>query len=427
MPAGLRVYRAAATMLGAAAPILRSFGTKGGAWRDSFTGAGDDLAPAAGSVWIHASSLGEVVAARVWAGALLEAGYRAPLILTTRTARGLARARAELGARVVARIAPVDLPQIVRSFLDAAAPWRLDIVETEIWPHLVLETRRRDARVLFVSASVSERTRRRLQRFGLAGPRLLGEGVWVLAQSDRHAGRFRALGVPADRIAVTGDLKAEPPVDGAERDPLSRPAVVFGSLRPGEEAAALALARVSEAPGGDVPVLLVAPRHRAGLTRVRAALRAAGIAFETRSEAERARESLDAWIARLGTASPRRVGLLATQGELPSAYERARVAVVGGTFAPYGGHNVLEPAARGCPVLVGPHTDSIEAGIEALGREEGVLAVSGAGAAAEAVRSLLSSPGRIREMARGAIRAASGASLSAERSIEALGRFGLGP
>ena len=113
-----------------------------------------------------------------------------PATLTTRTARGLARARAEVGEDVVARIAPLDFPQLLRSFLRVAAPWRLDVIETEIWPHLILESRRRGVAVVFASATVSDRTRTRLRRWGVAGPKLFGEGVWVLAQSERHAERF---------------------------------------------------------------------------------------------------------------------------------------------------------------------------------------------------------------------------------------------
>ncbi|MBI4364437.1 MAG: hypothetical protein HY568_03320 [Candidatus Latescibacteria bacterium] len=427
MPAGLGAYRAAAAILGAAAPILRRLGPPGSAWRDSFAGASEDFGRAAGNVWVHASSMGEVLAARVWIETLIAAGQPTPLLVTTRTTRGLARARSELAERVVARIAPIDLPRIVRSFLAGARPQRLDLVETEIWPHLILESRRRGIAVVFVSASVSERTRRRLGRFGIAGPGLLGEGVWALAQSERHAKRFRALGVPGERVCVTGDLKAEPPTEGASRDPASRPAVVFGSLRPGEEAVAVALARALGELGRDGPVLLVAPRHRAGRDRVRTALGAAGIAFETRFEPERSREDLAAWVARFASAAPPRVGILGTQGELPSAYELARVALVGGTFAPFGGHNVLEPAARGCPVVVGPHTDSIEAGVAALGWEGAILVARDLAAAVEGVRAILGSAERMRLMGMAAVGVAADASRSAARSIAALERFGLIP
>ncbi len=438
MPIGLAAYRSATTLAGVAAPLLCAFGRRGSAWRSAFTGGTEELAQAAGSVWVHAASLGEVVAARTWIGTLLDAGQRAPVLLTTRTQRGLARARAELGDRVIARVAPLDLPQLLRSFLRAATPWRLDVIETEVWPHLILESRRRGVAVVFVSATVSERTSARLRRWGLAGRSLFGEGVWVLAQSERHAERFSSLGVPASRIAVTGDLKAEPPTESASRDPESRAAVVFGSLRPGEEPVALAVARGLARDGKRA--LVVAPRHEKGLTRALAALARAGVPVSVRREADRARATLPEWIAGLnagGAASS--VGILATQGELPLAYESAAIAVVGGTFAPYGGHNALEPAARGCAVVVGPHAGAIEESLDALAIEgallrvpeaaDGAGAMGGAGAeeAAEAILSLLHDPDRLRAMGRGAARAAARTSDSARRSLEALERFGLTP
>jgi 3-deoxy-D-manno-octulosonic-acid transferase len=414
---GLAGYRVAATLAGSISPVLRGFGGRGSAWRSAFTGGTEDVAMAAGSVWVHAASMGEMVAARTWIGTLLGAGQRAPILLTTRTQRGLARARAELGDRVVARVAPLDLPQLLRSFLRAATPWRLDVIETELWPHLITESKRSGVAVVFVSASVSDRTRARLSRWGLAGPSVFGEGVWVLAQSERHAERFRALGVPASRVEVTGDLKAEPPVGAASRDPALRRAVVFGSLRPGEEGVAVAVARGLARDGSHD--LIVVPRHTEGVTRVLAALTREGIPHSVRRESDRASVPLASWIPR--------VGVLTTQGELPLAYESAAVAIVGGTFAPYGGHNVLEPAARGCAVVVGPHSDAIEEGVLALEREGAILRVPDAAEAGQAILSLLGSPDRLRSMGAGAARAAASAAGSARRSLEALERFGLTP
>jgi 3-deoxy-D-manno-octulosonic-acid transferase len=302
-------------------------------------------------------------------------------LLTTRTRTGLDRARRELGSRVAARIAPHDVPRILREFLEGASPRRLDVIETEIWPNLILEARRRSVEVVFVSGSVSERTTRRLKLLGLAGSGLMGRGVHVLAQTETHAGRFRALGVPADRIRVVGDLKAdalgraEPPA----RAFAPRPAMVFGSQRPGEEAVLVRIARTLEAhrsrfgaeriawaaergiedpfEGRCRPVLIVAPRHRRGDERARAALRSQGFQVAVRDEASRSRLDLISWIDELSRRAGPRAGLLATHGELAAAYGAAWGAVVGGTFAPYGGHNVWEPAARGCPVLVGPYHD----------------------------------------------------------------------
>ncbi len=416
MPLGLVAYRGAASLAGAAAPLLRRLGGRDSVWRSAWSGASEDLQQAAGSVWVHAASMGEVVAARTWIGTLLGAGHRAPILLTTRTSRGLARARRELGDRVIARVAPLDVPQLLRSFLKSSTPWRLDVIETELWPHLILEARRSGVAVVFLSATVSDRTQGRLRRWGLAGPGLFGEGVWVLAQSERHAERFRSLGVPASRIEVTGDLKAEPPTRNSDRNPAERPGVVFGSLRPGEEGVAVALARQ----GGRA--LVLAPRHQDGFTRVSRALEQAGVRFTARMEADRSAMPVEDWISGLTG-----VGILFTQGELPAAYESAALAIVGGTFAPYGGHNALEPAARGCAVVVGPHVESIEENVLALEAQKAVRRTSSSAEGVEVIRSLLEDREALRDMGRGAVRAAALASDSARRSLEALGRFGLTP
>jgi 3-deoxy-D-manno-octulosonic-acid transferase len=417
----LACYRGAATLAGLASPLLRGFGAPGSAWREAFSGSTADMELAAGGVWVHAASLGEVVAARIWIRALLAAGQRSPLLLTTRTARGRTRARAELGDEVVVRIAPLDVPQLLRSFLRAAAPWRLDVIETEIWPHLIQESRRAGVAVVFASATVSDRSRARLRRWGVAGPGLFGEGVWVLAQSDRHAERFHSLGVPSERIAVTGDLKAEPPVPGASRDPATRSAVVFGSLRPGEHDAVPPLARSLSVAGRS---LVVAPRHEEGRARVMAALQRDGAAVSTRDPEDSPRATVTEWIAGLPAGA---VGVLGTQGELPEAYESAAVAIVGGTFAPYGGHNALEPAARGCPVLVGPHTEGIEEGLAILAREGALARAASAPEAVAMTVALLGDPARLQAMGEGARRAASSASGAPRRSLEAIDRFGLAP
>ena len=367
--------------------------------------------------------MGEVLAARRWVDTLEAHGCRPPFLLTTRTRSGLARARAELQGRVLARIAPADLPGPVRAVLRHMVPCRLDILETEIWPNLIHEARRARVPVLFVSATVSERTLRRLLASGLAGPALLGDGVWVLAQSEGDAGRFRALGVPAERVAVTGDLKAEPPV-ARGAPPSRRAAVVFGSLRPGEEKAAVAVARAATARG---LACLLAPRHEEGAVRARAALEAAGLRALVREEGSRAGQPLRAWIDAIASEPGGAVGVLATRGELAAAYEAAALAVVGGTFADFGGHNVLEPAARGCPVVVGPHHTAVEPAVRAL-RSAGALEIAcDAAEAGRLVGTWLDAPDRIDGAGEAARRVAEDASQAAERAYEAVHAFGLEP
>lgn len=422
---GVTLYRA---LMGAAEALLagpvRLLAPPQAPLRACLTPPGASAEPARGSAWIHAASMGEMVAARRWVEALARHGERVPVYLTTRTAAGLRRARADLAGTAVAAIAPFDGPRSVRATLARLSPRRLDILETEIWPNLILEARASRLPVVFVSATLSERSARGLRGLGVGRAGLLVEGVWVLAQSRPYAERFRALGVPEERIAVVGDVKAEPPVEDELPPPFRRRFVVFGSLRPGEEAAAVAAVAALRDANARIG-FLIAPRHASGLEAARAALRRAGFSVDVRDERGRVRESLAAWLNRLAERPLDRVGLLATRGELPTVYADAAVAIVGGTFAPYGGHNVLEPAARGCPVIVGKHFKEILPAMEALAPEGGVEVVPDARQLGALLSLLIRTPERLDALGAGARRAAAAAAGASERAYEALRAFGL--
>jgi 3-deoxy-D-manno-octulosonic-acid transferase len=429
MGAGLAIYRGLTWGLGLVLPATAGLGRAESAWRGALTGASEEGVQSAGSVWVHAASLGEVGAAGRWVDALIESGIRPPLLLTTRTRAGLLRARREMPGRVAARIAPLDLPQTVRSLLHAAAPARLDIVETEAWPNLILEARRAGVAVVFVSGTVSARTERRLRALGVAGNALFGDGVFALAQDAEAAARFRALGIPEGRVRVAGDLKADLPVIGQVPPESARGAVVFGSFRPGEENAVVAIAEALERgapdPLGSRPILVVAPRHAEGVERARHALAAAGFAIVERAESDRA-VPLSGWIAVAAARSGKRAALLCTHGELAGVYDHARAAVVGGTFARFGGHSPLEAAARGCPVLVGPHHEAIADPVHAIAREGGG-AIAPDAASAAALAASWWNDGGFSARSAGARRAAASRAGAARRGLEALSEWRLAP
>ena len=373
MVRAVALYRLLTGAAGLAAPALASLGRKGGAWRESLTGGSEETSRAAGSVWIHAASMGEVGAARNWARALVDSGVRPPLLVTTRTRTGLTRARQELADIAATRFAPADLPRVLRAFLDHAAPFRIDVIETEIWPNLLFEAGRSGVAVVFVSGTVSARTTSRLRVLGVSGERYFGGFVHALPRSEEDADRFRLLGIPSDRIRVVGDLKADDAGTAAaprSAGPARRRVVVFGSLRPGEEAAARAVAEALAALP-DRPVLVVAPRHEEGRVSAQRALMEAGFSVSERTERDRTGSPISDWMDALAARGGKRAGLLATKGELPDAYALAEIAIIGGTFAPFGGHNALEAAARGCPVIVGPHHREIAAAVRAILDEGG--------------------------------------------------------
>jgi 3-deoxy-D-manno-octulosonic-acid transferase len=429
----LALYRAVTGGVGMAAmPLGAALAPAGSAWRERW-GRIADLDRVAGGPWIHAASLGEALAGSRWVEALLASGYRAPILVTARTRAGKERFVRELGERALASIAPIDLPAAIRAVIREAAPWRLDLVETELWPNLLVEAGRAGIPVVAVSATVSRRTASRLRALGLAGSELF-EGLFVLAQTERHAERFRGLGVPADRIAVIGDLKAAPPPPGGEAaaGPASgapsdaeRDLVVFASLRPGEEDVAAAVARALRArPDAASWRFVVAPRHAAGARRASRALRAAGFDLAARAVASSDPSSVRAWGASLGSVGEGRAGLLETRGELPLLFPRTRVAVVGGSFAPFGGHNVLEPAAAGAAVVIGPHHEVVEAGVDVLRRHGACDVAAGPDEAARAVAARLEGPGGA---CAGGVAAAREASGAARRGLAALASWGLTP
>ena len=445
MALGLSIYRSTTSIVGSLlGGLLARAGSAGGVWRAGFVGATPEALRGAGSIWVHGASIGEVGMAGTWIEALVGGGASTPILLTTRTAAGLARARAELGDRVAASIAPHDVPGTVATRFDAARPRRLDLIETELWPNMIVEARRRSVPVVLVSATVSARTVGRLRRFGLSGRDLFGEGVYALPQSEAHAARFLALGVDRDRIRVIGDLKAKRLDHGAERtSPFgSRPALIFGSFRPGEEDAARRLAELLEArrdredsalaersarrsiapsfEGRSRAVLVIAPRHREGEERVRATFRATPFEVSERRDESRGAGSVGAWIDEISRRPGPRIGLLATRGELATAYEHAWGVVIGGTFAGYGGHNVWEPAARGCPVIIGPHGENVAVAAESVTRAGGgEVARKGAAEAATIVERWISDP-ELERVGAAAERAVAEASGAAQRGLDAL-------
>jgi 3-deoxy-D-manno-octulosonic-acid transferase len=330
---------------------------------------------APGAVWVHGASVGEILAATRLLDALRERGR--PVVASTATATGravLARVRPD----VPCTLAPLDHPWCVAAALGRVAPSGLVLVEAELWPCWIGAARRRGMPVAVVSARISERSFARFRRLGRLVRGTFTSLAAVGARSEVDAERFAALGVPSERISVTGDLKLEPPnaLPALALDLVrllgSTPFWVAASTRPGEEEAAVAaheMAQQAVLPSA----LVIAPRHLARLEEIELLLVARGVPVRRRSRAG------DRPLA------PGEVLLLDTIGELPSVIARARFAFVGGTLAPIGGHNVLEPAYAGRGVLFGPHVDKVREATQLLLASGGARSVAHAGELALAV------------------------------------------
>nr|WP_246325304.1 glycosyltransferase N-terminal domain-containing protein [Dissulfurirhabdus thermomarina] len=381
--------------------------------------AGEPLRP---DLWIHAVSVGEVAVAEAVVAALDRRGGGLDIVVSCGTPAGWDRARDRLGGRCRVVGYPLDFPQVVARALRRLRPRVYAAVEAELWPNLLLSVRRSGARTVLLNGRISARSYPAYRRIrSLTRPLLQGFDR-VCAISGRHAERLQALGAPPDRVVVTGNAKFEGLLDrpdpGAAAAVRSRlgvegavPVWVAGSLRKGEEGPALdAFCRLR----GRWPglVLCLVPRHLERVGRCHRAARRRGL------------EAVD-WSRLPGKTAP--VVVVDEIGPLFDLYGTARVAFVGGSLAPKGGQNLMEPAAWGCPVVYGPHTENFEDARAALDAAGGGMEVRDAGTLAAAVDRLLADPGRRDEMGRRARAALEGlAAGAAERQADVLLRA-LGP
>lgn len=305
-------------------------------------------------VWLHAVSVGEVQACAPLVSALRSRHPHLPLTVTTFTPTGAARARTLFGALARVRYVPYDLPGAVRRFFARVQPRLAVVFETELWPNLYRECGRRRVPLVLASARLSERSLRHYRLLGSLLRETLAQTTAVAAQGAGDAERFRTLGADPANTRITGNLKFDfelPPDIAArgarlrERYARGRPLWVAGSTHAGlEEQTLLEAHRRVRVPHRDA-LLVLAPRHPPRFAEVAGALEAEGLRFVRRSR--------DADSEAAATCE---VLLLDTLGELLDFYAAADVAFVGGSLADVGGHNLLEPAALGVPILTGPNT-----------------------------------------------------------------------
>jgi len=345
------------------------------------------------AIWVHAVSVGEVIAARPLVEGLLARHPERPLLVTTITPTGSERVRALWGDRVHHVYLPYDLRQMVRRFLDRARPSLAVIVETEIWLNLYVECERRGIPLMMVNARLSERSLRGyLPVRSLA--RLAMQSVdLVAAQSRADAERLAQIGARRESIVVTGNLKYDLALpEGVHEQALlwrrgwgeRRPVWMAASTHGPEEADVLAAHQAVLEQHPDA-LLLWAPRHPERFGPAAALAQEAGLSLRTRRG------------QRLPVADTQ-VFVVDTIGELLWFFAAADLAFVGGSLCPVGGHNVLEPAALGVPSVVGPHTFNFAEVSHRLGKAGGLLQVDDAAAMAAAVRALLDDPARCRVM-----------------------------
>jgi 3-deoxy-D-manno-octulosonic-acid transferase len=302
------------------------------------------------SIWVHAVSVGEVQASVPLVETLLKRYPTVPLVLTTVTATGRARAQAMFGTRVDVRYVPIDLPGSVRRFFQRVQPRLAIILETEIWPNLYHRCGRLGVPLVLASARISPRSVNSYRRLVGLFRETLSHGIFIAAQSLEDAERFVSIGANPARTHVVGNIKFDfgvPPDIEARGHELRRllgvhrPVWVAGSTHAKEEDTLIAAHRLVRERFSNALLVLV-PRHPPRFAEVAASLKAQEVPFVTRTSG--------------GAVPPNtQVFLVDTLGELPPFYAAGDVAFVGGTLVPIGGHNLLEPAALSLPILAGPH------------------------------------------------------------------------
>ncbi len=372
-------------------------------------GFGARLAP--DGVWLHAVSVGEVQACAPLVSALYRRHPGVPLTVTTLTPTGAARARALFGHLAQVRYIPFDLPGAARRFFTRVQPRLAVIFETELWPNLYRECGRRRVPLVLASARISARSVGRYQRLGALFRDTLSQAVVVAAQAEGDAERFRALGAAPASTHVTGNLKFdfELPPDIAPRGAAlraryarGRPLWVAGSTHGGAEEQVVLAAHERVRAAYPQALLVLAPRHPPRFDEVAKSLAGARVSFVRRSQAAAGAAADDP------AAQDCQVVLLDSLGELVDFYAAADVAFVGGSLVPIGGHNLLEPAALGVPILTGPNNFN-SAEIARLLIERGAAeVVHDAAQLGARVNALLADPGERERMGAAASAAVDG-------------------
>lgn len=335
--------------------------------------------PSQGWLWVHAVSLGETRAAALWIDRLRERRPDIRILWTHGTATGRAEGRRHLRPGDVQVWLPWDAPGPVQRFLAHFRPRLGVLMETEVWPALVQGCRTAGVPLLLANARLNARSWRRAQRLRwLAGPAYAGLSG-VLAQTAGDADRLRTLGAPVDPPAggTMGNVKFDVPwhpgawglgrtwraawqaATAASDVPGGRPILMLASSREGEEAAWCDAwrAQAQTTRGGGIcpvrPLWLIVPRHPQRFDAVEALLRQAGLRVVRRSALGPLDAAEPVWPSAARGAD---VLLGDSLGEMPWYYGLAQVALLGGSFAPLGGQNLIEAAACECPVVMGPHT-----------------------------------------------------------------------
>lgn len=303
----------------------------------------------ASPLWVHAASLGEVIAAEILLKRWMASYPDVPVWITTMTIAGGEEVHKRFGDKVKHSYVPYDTPSAVRRFLMRVKPIAAVFIETELWPNLIFGCAKAQIPLFIANARLSLKSYRGYRRANLLF-KPLWSSLYIAAQTPIEAERFIDLGVPASQVTVTGSLKFDLQLNPQDFERAAYFRDIFGqrkaiwlaaSTHEGEENIVLeAFSKVKQVK--PELLLVIAPRHRERFDTVAALIESKGFGFVRRSLGQSANADTD-------------VFLQDSMGELLHSYGACDLAYVGGSLVPVGGHNVLEPSAFAVPSLTGPH------------------------------------------------------------------------
>jgi len=332
-------------------------------------------------IWVHAVSVGETIAAAPLIKSLQQSYPDRDLVVTTMTPTGSDRVKALFGNSVFHVYAPYDLSGSVKRFLKKVKPEMLIIMETELWPNIIHYTASAGVPVILANARLSERSARGYQKVDFIARPMLQQLSRVVAQNEEGSGRFKSIGIDADKVSVSGSIKFDFTVDDSLFDQSAALKAVWGESRPvwvaasthqGEDELALAAHREILKKWPDA-LLIIVPRHPERFNDVYQLCCKGGYKTARRSAKS---SSVDTSV---------QVLLGDTMGEMMMFYAASDVAFVGGSLIESGGHNPLEPAALKMPVIMGPHVFNFENICHELSEAGGLKFVGSAALLAERV------------------------------------------
>jgi 3-deoxy-D-manno-octulosonic-acid transferase len=345
--------------------------------------------PRLGGLWLHAVSVGESIAAIPIIKQFQKRFPNVPITVTTTTPTGSKQIQTQLGNSVFHVYFPYDIAWAVKNFLKRCMPAVAMIMETELWPSCLSVCQQQKLPVVLANARLSDLSIVGYQRLGSITTDMLHSLTMVAAQSEMDGERFVSLGLPSDRMSVTGNVKYDIALsDDIEQKAqavrnvwgLSRPVVIAASTHAGEEELVLeAFSKIRMS----YPecLLMLVPRHRERFQKVADVIQAKGFSMVSRSSGAFPRPDTQVYLGD-------------TMGELPLLYAASDIAFVGGSFAEVGGHNTLEPAAVGVPSIVGPHVHNFVEITQKLKAAGALLQVNDSQSLASAVLDWLKQPSK---------------------------------